>query len=307
MRALVLLLVVGCYSPAVTVGEPCSTQGHCPGGQVCVAGTCQRDAPPDATTDAPLVVVDGKLDGAVGDAPGDAQSGWAPPAPVPGLDMQPGGQTDPSFTADRLTLVYSDGADLFIGVRPATTSAFVVTTLTALNSTAAEVSPEISANGNTIYFTSERATPGLGDVYRSRLEVNGWSVPVPVTELNNAADDEGDVAVAPDGLTAIVARNNSLLRTTRATTTSTWGTLSPTGIGGLPSPAAPSLDAAGNVYFHAGVQRDLYVATRSGNSYLPPALITELATSTRDAAPFVSADGTFMMFEHDGALYDTHR
>lgn len=58
-----LAIVPGCYAPKVSPGAPCSTEGTCPGGLVCVDDRCvtpgtpaadapQRDAPTDVAVDA---------------------------------------------------------------------------------------------------------------------------------------------------------------------------------------------------------------------------------------------------------------
>jgi hypothetical protein len=66
MRAVVLALLVGCYSPTAPVGLPCASSGACPAGQTCDPRTdrcvfpgatiddAAKDAPAsDARTDAP--------------------------------------------------------------------------------------------------------------------------------------------------------------------------------------------------------------------------------------------------------------
>lgn len=63
MRAVVLVAMVGCYSPTATIGLPCAANGACPSGQTCdprtdrcvVPGSTPDDARPIDTT----VVIDG--------------------------------------------------------------------------------------------------------------------------------------------------------------------------------------------------------------------------------------------------------
>lgn len=57
-RGIAAAVLVACYAPSAQPGLPCGVEGACPHGQVCVAGTCERDGtlPPDApeiTPDAP--------------------------------------------------------------------------------------------------------------------------------------------------------------------------------------------------------------------------------------------------------------
>ncbi len=62
MRALVLVAIVGCYSPTATVGLPCATNGACPSGQVCEPGSNRCVAPGPPPDDARAI------DAAIGDA-----------------------------------------------------------------------------------------------------------------------------------------------------------------------------------------------------------------------------------------------
>jgi hypothetical protein len=306
--AIVLLVVAGCYQPAPSAGAPCP-DGVCPAGQACVAGTCRADGEPafdaeiaDAAPDArrPL------------DAPADGPASWSAPAPIPGVSSS-SNDTDPTMTADRLTIVFASsrpgglGAeDLYLGTRASTTAPFTVTALTALNSPSRDRSPEISPDGTTLYFTSSRGASS--DVYVSVQNNGAWSAPQLVAAFNTGAS-EGDVAVAPDGLTALVERANHLYLATRASTTAAFDApvaapmLDITG-----DVAAPSLtNGAATVYLHAGATRDLYVASRQGAGFTVSVPITELNTGGRDAAPFVLPDGRHLLFERDGDLYETSR
>lgn len=148
MRALLgLVLATGCYQPSAPTGAPCSGEGPCPSGQVCAAGRCEL------ATSGPQVDAATGADGGTGGA-------WAAPTLVPGLGS-PSDDDDPSSTDNRLTIVFvsarNGNRDLFIGTRATTSASFVVAPLDALNSAADEGSPEISADGLLIYFTSDRA------------------------------------------------------------------------------------------------------------------------------------------------------
>lgn len=318
MHRLALLVVfTGCYSPSIGVGGACSELGECPAGQHCYGGRCltappvddadvlgdvpELDAPDGSTIDAgPDAAIDAPLDAFVSPT-------WLTPTPIPGVNTA-ASESDPCMSPNQLTIVFQRSSDLYIGTRASTGVAFTVSPLTALNSTSEEASPELTANGTVIYFTSDRVTAGLGEVYKSTLSAGTWSAPALVTALNDVAADDGDLAISPDGLTAFVVRNNVLLKSTRPTTGSAWGTPAATGTSWGSGAAAPSINAAGDVYLHANTPRDLFVSRRAGSNYPTPTAISELnSAATRDAAPYVSADDLFLWFEQDGDLFETHR
>jgi hypothetical protein len=300
----VVLLVAGCYQPHVPLGAACSSDGSCPSGQTCVGGMCEPPGTlePDAAIDVAAPI----------DAPGDLPA-WPAGTRVPGVNS-PAIEDDPSCTADRLTIVFQsnrDGTDdLFLGTRPSTTASFVVVPLDALNTaTADEGSPEINADGSTIYFVSDRVVAGSGDIYVSYNAQGVWSTPVIVPELSTAGN-EGDVAISPDELTAMVSRSGNLSIATRTSTTAAFGPLVV-----VPSLTLPIGDLAGPsitnhadaVYAHGGTIRDLYYARRAGDAYTPPAPIGEINTPGRDSAPFVSADEHYLLYAHANDIYETTR
>lgn len=292
-RALfVVTVLAGCYDPSIRDGAPCSPSGACPEGQQCYSGTCLAEAPGDATLDGP--------------AP-DAAAAWSAPVEIPGVNTA-GDERDPCMSADRLTILFARSNDIYIGTRMSVTAAFTVQPLAEINSTSEEASPELTANGTVLYFSSDRITLGSRDVYRSVRQGTTWQAPTMVDELSSPTADDGDVAISPDGLTVFVVRNNVFLKATRATPASTWSTLSSTGTAWGGDAAAPSINAAGDVYLHAKSPRELLVSRRSGTSYATPVLIPELARpATREAGPYISADDQRIYFERSGDLYESHR
>lgn len=298
--ALVLLVCVGaCFRPAAAPGAPCSPDGSCPSDLVCIARTCQ---PPGTESDAPPPAED---------APPDAPPRlWSPPMPVPGVNSS-STEDDPSFTADRLTIVFisnRNGTDdeILIGTRPDPNGDFTVTPIETLASPSDEASPEISPDGTTLYFISDR--DGSDDIFISTRPPGGvFGTPTLVAELSTSSS-EGDIALSPDGLTAVIVRSGMFMRSSRPTTTDAWDTpIAITGVAFGTSPAAPSIDAAGDLYFHAGSNRDLFVARAQGASYAAPVPISELQSSSRESAPCVSPDETFMMFARGGQIVQSTR
>lgn len=300
VRAAWLLALAACYQPSASVGAPCSETLACPSGQVCSGGSCQLpgadlgDAAPD--------VADLPSDA----APDAAPAAWSQPTLIPGVNSN-SSEGDASLTADRLTIVFVRANDLWIGTRASVTSAFTVSELTALSSPGEDTSPEINADGTRIYFSSDRQSAGNGDIYVSVRLGGTFAPPSRVPELSSSSD-EGDLAMSPDGLTAIVVRSNTFFRATRATPTGPFGGLTSLGIDLGSGEAAPALTGNGDLYFHADSTRNLYVARRQGTSFAAPAPISELNTdAAREAAPFVSADERLLWFERDGQLYESHK
>ena len=72
-----------------------------------------------------------------------------------------------------------------------------------INSSYFESSACITADGNTLYFVSEREREGYGsgDIYYSTREGNRWSKPINMGEKINTQGDEIGVFIHPDGKT----------------------------------------------------------------------------------------------------------
>jgi hypothetical protein len=240
-----------------------------------------------------------------------------------GQPGQPGHEDDPSWTSDRLTIVFmstrNGGQQLFKGTRTSTASPFNVQPIEELNAFMADqdkASPEINSDGTTIYFTAGMKG-SRHKVYMSLLTGGRWDNPTPVQGLSN--DDDEDVAVSPDGLTAMIAGNGMLMIASRTPTDPTLPTLPkfmnlmpvPFPSGSVPTtddPAAPSLtNNADTVYFHSGMARDLYYASRNSNVFKAPMPVVGLNTEGRDSAPFVSADGCSLLFARDYNIYQATR
>ena len=314
--AVLLAALAGCYNPTVEQSAPCGPNGECPSGLRCINNAClppgtaidDAPAPDDAAIDSTTVLAD---------APADADPSyvpWGTPTLLASLELATNGETDPSVTMNRLTavLVSDSPDDISECTRTALTDTFTCTLLAAVNSTAEDKSPEISADGMTLYFTSDRAAAGSHEVYMSTKTLSVWSTPTVVTQLSTASSDE-DIAISPDGLTAVVNQDTSTNRMTIHTRAST---LVPFGAGVVHAElqittdiAAPSITNGGaKIYFHAGATRDLYVAYRQMNgTYTTPSPIVELNTAAREAAPFVSADDKYMIFDRAGDIFETTR
>ena len=314
MRVGLLVLMAGCYAPSPKAGAPCGANDTCPTSLVCVAGYCvDPETSPDAS------------DAALADAPSDALAdsmmamGWAAPIAITSLNT-PQRDSDPALTANGLELFFSSsrqggmgGDDIYYTKRATTTSAWdPPTSLAGLSSASADLSVEITGDGQHLWFQSLRS--GMGDIYTSNRGPTGGSAPTIVTELSSPTEIEADFGVSPDGLTVIVSRgalgSRALYIATRSDIAAAWGTLAPlAAINGMSDdPSAPSPSNGANVvYFHADPVRNIYVSTKTGNTYSAPVPVTEVNTSLRDGCPFVPQANDVLYFERNGDLYYTSR
>jgi hypothetical protein len=303
--AVAVLALPACFDP-VYAGLLCGPGDSCPRGYSCIASamtTCEVACDPSTQ--------------------------WGEVTAVPGevnMGENMGQNDDPSWTANRLTIVFASTrngvAKLFEGTRPSTTDGFQVRAIGELNDFAlGDVSsPEISADGTKIYFAANPESNKAGssrDVFMSQRNADGgWGGPVLVAALSDPMVDESDVAVSPDGETAMIARAKTLMIAFRASPDATFGqptaqtSLTVPGVSGGNDVAAPSItNRAETVYFHAGATRDLYYyATPTDAGFAQPMPITELNdTPRRDSAPFVSADGCYLLFARNYQIYQASR
>lgn len=302
-------IFAACYQPTLQEGAPCGPGDTCPSGQECRVGTC-------FFTTTPADAGDTTIDSAT-DAPTDAPAYVAWGVPIENTSLEITGATnesDPTISANRLVAAVSGtnatgDQDLYIGTRTATTDPFTAGAAVALNSTSNEQGPELSADGKTIYFASNRAGPW--DIYISTESAGVWSPPTIVPALSTR--DDVNLAVSPDGLVAVVVDATGTRKFylhTRASTTAPWsaGTALPD-LSITTDISSPSItNNASTIYFHAGATRDIYVARRKPNgTFHAPVPVVELNTGGRDACPFVLQSDNYMIFEREGDIFETTR
>jgi hypothetical protein len=317
---LLAAILAGCYQPTLHEGAPCGPGASCPTGQECRTGTCYfTTTPADANAggddaadvDASMIVTP--------DAPPDGPPyiAWGTPALLTSLETTGSGEDDPTISNDKLTVILKAAPtgqtddDLYMCTRTALTDTFTCALITALNATPSqESSPEISPDGLTLYFSSDRVTAGNGDVYKSTYSNGMWGAPVMDADLS--VGNVGDHAISPDGLTAVTIHSGTFYVFSRATTSAAWGTGTVHNelTTGVTSVAAPTItNGAQTIYFHAGSPRDIYVSHRNANGTFQTATaVAELnTTATRDAAPFVLQSDKYMIFERDYDIFETSR
>lgn len=127
----------------------------------------------------------------------------------------------------------SNGGDLYMSVLSGKDWSFPERLLGDINTSSWEGSCSISADGKTLYFSSERAG-GYGgkDIYKSILQSDGtWGTAINLGQTINTAYDEDAPFIHPDGKIMVFSGKGKgsmggydIFRTVLNTTDSTWST-----------------------------------------------------------------------------------
>jgi hypothetical protein len=265
----------------------------------------------------------GGMDSILRDGGGDTmmQAGpWNPPAPV---DIPPVGDDDPTATADLLELYFNRANDIYVAKRAAIGDPWGAPVVVAeLSSPDNETTPEVTYDGLTIYFASNRAGgQGGNDVWMSTRasRTAAWAAPTIVPDLSSPAA-EGAPALTDPLVTMIDSDRGGTLDILIAQRTS------PTGAFGAPQLVTQlnTAESEGNpmltadkltVYFDSNRTGDgeLFVATRANTTaaFGMPERIAELSTASAESDVWISPDGRMMLFtsNRDGTqrLWQTTR
>lgn len=182
-----------------------------------------------------------------------------------------------------------------------------------LNTTFLEYGPQLSSDGLTLYFDSNRA--GDEDLYVATRPSRTAPFGMPVRLANlTTANAEGDPSLSTDALELMydVFETECLMDARRATTTDPFGTPTQT----LCNVAGPSISRDGLTLYYSTIldtylEGHLAVTTRASlaDQFGAGAEIAELATGATKGYPSVSADELTMYFEsgHPLDLYETTR
>jgi hypothetical protein len=277
-----------------------------------------------ASSDAML----GDDDAAVGrmDARADAAlPAWGMPTLVPGMPMTTAEIDDPTLTSDMLEMYFNLSDDIYVTKRTSITSAWSQPVIdAALSSASGETTPDISGDGLTMYFASNRPG-GLGDtdiwrsVRGSRTET--WGVPVNVAELSSANGD-ATAAMTADQLMLVTTSNRAdggvsydMYISTRATVGAPWGPLAPLDaldVGQVDDTSGFLSPDGLTIYWDSGGDISYAVRASRTAAFGAPMRITEVnVAGKRDFDPWVSPDGRHMFMASDRggalALYESTR
>jgi len=306
--------LAACYTPRVT---PCASNADCTGGQVCDVGridpVCVNALPP--VDDAPPPQ----------DSTGIDADPLGPWGPATMLSFTVSNDDDPTLTDDLLEMVFDRSGDLFVVTRPTVQDPWgVPAKIAELSTTMGETTPEMSLDGLTIFFASNRTGAAGVDIFTSTRasRTAAWSPPVVVPELSSPTDDAAG-GISADGLEILFASNRTgdfqIYRSTRPDAMSPWSApvVQPTVSSPFQDESAFLADDL-TLYLDADRQGtgdfDIFVAHRPfrGAPFGEPQRVDSIDTTMRDHDPWVSPDGRHMFFMSDRAngvllLYEAAR
>ncbi len=273
--------------------------------------------------------------GVSGDAGNGFETGDAPPpwtdaaelgsfgTPVPQAVAHVGGRSDqgPSLTADLLELYFyssrgcANCADIYVAKRATITAPWdTPAELVELTNAARDMAPEISADGLTLWYSSERQSPAGGaDIWvTTRADrASAWAPPARDPNLSTAGYDM-DPALSDDELTMTITSDGAggpaadVFIATRATRTSPWST--PVPIGELNTPqhdsAASLRDQGHQLFFGREISTgnvDIFVATRESASspFDMPVALANINDMKLDFDAWLSPDMHTIFFASD--------
>lgn len=139
---------------------------------------------------------------------------WQPPIQLPENINNHDRISEPAVSHDGMTLYFAQGgagdnSDLYFSLRTADGWS-QPRPLQQINTDFDEMGPEISADGNALYFYSDRPG-GIGgyDLWVAHRDQDGWQTPVNLgAEVNSDFDDYGP-AITPDGQTIYFSSNRN--------------------------------------------------------------------------------------------------
>jgi Tol biopolymer transport system component len=275
---------------------------------------CNVDLRPLGTVPAPAVDA-GAVD------TGALPQSWVPFGPVtlhPALVTAPGSQADPTLPADELELYYTTSTntggtyDIWMCPRTSSTAAWgTCNKAVELSSdTALDETPEVSADGLTIYLASDRPGTVAGEhlwVSHRATRTDPWGQPTQVTDLIVGDKDLSPTLQQAQQLMIFASQfalgDWNLYATTRSSTTDPWG--APTLLAELNSTAYdwdPALYQEGTSIVFASrrlnTANSLFYATRASlaDPFSTPQPATELNVNN-DGDPWLSNDGHHIVFD----------
>lgn len=254
---------------------------------------------------------------------------FGPPSLHPAFTNSGASQADPTLTADELELYFSSNPntdwDIWLVQRASITAPWGSPAMVnQLSSTSLDETPEVSADGLTIYLASDRPGGVLAGehlwVSHRATRADPWSQPVPVTDFVG-----GDADISPslqqDQLMMVFASQHGgdwdLYATTRRSTADPWGAA--TALTTLNSTAFdwdPAVYRGGNSIVFASrrlnTSNSLFHATRgsAAEPFSAPQEATELDVLGNAADPWLSDDGHHIVFDSHGGpsrIYEAWR
>lgn len=257
---------------------------------------------------------------------------WAPPQPVAVeslADVKGGGDGAAALSHPALT---ADGNVLYIALRRAQgdwdlfsaergpAGPGMLLPVGPANTAADELAPHVSADGQWLYFSSNRVGGQGGfDLYLCRREGAGWSPPQNLGPAVNSLADELDPALSADGLTLYFSANRAadgqlaqttdLFRAQRVAMDAPWQPAEPVVEANSPANERTPLvfGEEGSLYFASDrrlrpgelVNFDLYRLRPTAQQRRLEALGPAVNTAANELAPALSPEGTRLLFASD--------
>jgi hypothetical protein len=240
---------------------------------------------------------------------------------------------DPTLTGDLRELFFMSNRngdrDIWMSRRDAADAAWGPPVRVAeLDSPASDWAPAVSLDGLRIWFASDRADVGRGQLWRATRGSRGaaWDPPAPVTELASGSVDfapavdatETTLLMSSDRVNATAALGGAdfdIYVATRATTGTAWGW--PAQVVGINSGADeydPFVAQAGLVVFFTSMRSgmgDIYWSSRSSLSepFAPAVALEDVNSPNYDSDATLSPDLGTMMFSStrsgNAEIYET--
>ena len=261
----------------------------------------------------------------------DLADAYTTPTRITALDDVASDDADPSLTSDRREIYFTSGRgggnDIWKSTRPSVDAEWSPPIpVDELNTELSDHSPEVSLDGLSIIFATQRAGgAGKSDLWIASRDTRNaiWSDLQPLTILNSDSG-EGDPTLTADGLLLVFNSQREgtsrLYFSSRESRTDVWS---------APKPMPELDDDRGvsdafladeglTIYFASRRpggkgDRDIWRATRSSRAE-PFSMIThipELSSPGDDRDPWLSPDGRFMAISiadnGNQAMYESRR
>ena len=242
---------------------------------------------------------------------------WVPFGQVtlhPALANLPASQVDPTMTADERELYFASNPntdwDIWVVQRASSTALWETPSkVVELSSAYLDETPEVSADGLTMYLASARPGGAAGEhlwVSHRATRADPWDQPVPVTDFVGGDKDLSPTWARDQLLMVFASFHGSdwdLYATTRASTADPWGTPTPlTELNSSQFDWDPALYLDGKSIVFAsrrlGTANSLFYATRAAvtDAFSVPQPATELNVND-DADPWLSDNGDHIVFD----------
>jgi len=222
---------------------------------------------------------------------------------------------DVTLTADMLEMFFESDrelagqSDIYTARRATANDAWSLPSkIIELSTDAAEGSTNVSPDGLTLYFASNRTPSTTMDVYVSTRpdRSSAWSAPMLVSSLSEPSRNDYDAQAWSDTVLFLASDRgpakggSDLFRSTRLSAGAPWGT--PALVPGLDTmmyEGEAFADATGAIWFtgNGAGDDDIWRSEPNGNgSYAAASLVMELDGPYADDDPWVSPDGHTIYF-----------